>query len=217
MTRTELLTRALAVIQNSTAFWELATTWLDDGFRKIEEKGDWDFLQKETTYACEATVDEIAFSAAKFPAAAITDYSKEMKVYRPSFGELKLIETRKKFNDARGTADEGIPTHYFVGTGTGGKSLFLFPVFTAGDDATTLTLTYCGRIIFLTLDSQDLETVAGIVPKIQGALIHYVRARLWQHKDDDRQITEMAKWEKELDEAFIEENTGTTGISQGGG
>jgi hypothetical protein len=215
MTRGELLTSALGIVSNSTDFWEKAKTWVNDALREVENYGDWSFLQRETTYACENEVDEVAFSAAKFPAAAITDFSKQMKVYRPDYGELTEIADRREFNSIRGLGETGIPTHFFVGYGSSNESLFLFPTFVTGETPTTLTLSYCGEMVFPDEDSDDLETVSGIKPKLQGFLENYVRARLFQQIDDDRQEAEMGKWQQGLSKMLAEDLTGSGAIAGG--
>ena len=217
MTRIELLTKALRVIQNRDDFLDPARSWLDDGLLEIENFGDWRFLQRETTHVLETNIDEVALSALKFPAAAITDFSKEMKVYRPGYGMLVEFPSRNEFNKARSLAETGQPTHFLVDYATGGESLFLFPKWISTLDATTLTLTWGGQIVLPDEDSDDLLTVSGVKPKMQVPLINYVRYRLFQQIDDDRQNTELAEWRQGLTKSFSEELTGNAAALSAGG
>lgn len=216
MNRGELLTSALRVIQNPNEFRAASNEWLDDGLREIEKKGDWSFLQKETTHVLETAIDEVAFSATKFPAAAITDFSKEMKVFRPGYGNLLEIDSREEFNQARGLGLTEIPTHFFTGNGVGGESIFFFPTWISTLTSTTLTLSWCGQIIVPTVDSDDLLTVSGLKPKLQELLIRYVRHKLWEQTDEDRQASELVDFEKGLNEAFVEDLTGAAIAGIGG-
>lgn len=175
MTRLELINRALKVIgDESTGSATDAETWVDLILYELESLDLWKFLQATTTYQTENTVDNVAFSAAKFPSAAITDYSKGMSVSSSlsPFG-LQYVSFLE-FKQIHGS-EQGAPEIYSFWN----ETLWLHPTpITGSGTLPLLSLYYYKNITVPTADDDELSDPAksNVPKKLHPALLKGVIA-----------------------------------------
>lgn len=190
MTRGELLDQALKLLGNAN---ELANSrnWLNNILYEIESVGFWEFLEAETTYQTENNVGSVAFSASKWPAAALTDYSKGMSIY--SAEPRRLVQVSKEAFDEMSDGSTGNPRFFALRTDT----LYLYPTPVTGT-LPLLTVKYLKEITLPTDDSDDMETVTGIKPKYHKFLIDGVVSEGFQFDNDNRYDRQRALFDRHL-------------------
>jgi hypothetical protein len=164
VTRLELITAALKIGADTTLGTE-ALDWLNNILTEYEASGLWRALEAETTYQTENNVASVAFSASKFPAAALTDYSKALMISSDEPRELVY----KSFSQLKVLAADGATGNPKFFTIRGAK-LYLHPTPVTGS-LPILTLYYYKDMTLPTADGDDIETVCGVVRKHQGFII----------------------------------------------
>lgn len=150
MTRLELITRALRIVGDITLTAD-AADWLEDVLLEFEGVDCWRFLEESTTYQTEDTVDNIAFSASKWPSSALTDYSKGLFItsdevpfgleYVPKVEFMKMHKT-----------ETGFPRIFSFWDDT----LWLDPTPITGS-LPLLTVHYYAQIVLPTADGDELS------------------------------------------------------------
>jgi hypothetical protein len=191
MTRTQLVTQALAILGNTTLTTD-AANWVNDILYELEASGLWKFLESTTTYQTEDTVQSIAFSASKWPAAALTDYSKGMFIESSEPRKLEYLPKEDFLSLVDGST--GTPTHFSVWNST----LYLFPTPATGA-LPLLTIHYYKEITVPTGDSDDLETVCNIKPKWQSFLKYGIIALGMAYENDSRFEKFQTLWEARIE------------------
>lgn len=190
MTRGDIITQALKIVGDTSLTTE-AAAWLDNILLEMETAGFWRFLAKETTYQTEDTVFKVAFSAAKWPSAALTDYSKGLSIW--SAEPRKLIRISKATFDDGYDATTGYPEFFALWNDT----LYLGSTPVTGS-IPLLTVQYYEEITLPTADNDDIETVVGIKPKWHGFLVDGVIAEGFSYMYDDRFAQHRQIWERKL-------------------
>jgi hypothetical protein len=175
MTRLELINAALTLAADTTLGTQ-AVDWLNNILTEYEASGLWRSLEAETTYQTENTVASVAFSASKFPAAALTDYSKAMMISSNEPRQL-VYKSFSQFKVLTADGATGNPKYFTIRN----SKLYLHPTPATGSTP-ILTLYYYKDITLPTADGNDLETTSGIVRKHQGfimdGLLSYIHAHL---------------------------------------
>ena len=228
MTRGELLASALNVLGNGEAYRARACDWLNDALRDLENFGDWVFLRGTTTLTLTSGATSYLFSASVWPAAALTTYSKGMKLFTSTGKPLKRfrdapgLSAEEAYGEMKGLAMTAVnpPTHficYDTPGAAGGVEIMPTPTTTPG----TLTASFVKQATFPTQDANDLLTTSGIPPKMQAHLINYIRHRLYnQIGEAELSIKELSIWAEAKRRLWAEENMGAgvaaAGTQQGG-
>jgi hypothetical protein len=189
-TRGNLIEKALKIIGDQNRLVD-ARDWLDLTLSEIESRGFWEFLEKSTTYQTENTVQSVAFSEAKWPSSAITDFSKGLILN--SDEPRKLIRISKAALDAANDNATGNPTHYAVWN----KTVYFYPT-PVTSSLPLLTVRYFKEITFPTSDTDVIETVTGILPKYEPFLVNGIIAWGMEAIDDGRQNVRRQIWERNL-------------------
>ena len=167
MTRTQLVAIALRTVSDTSLTAEAAAA-LDIILEFVETINRWNFLQATTTYQTEDTVGSVAFSASKWPSAALTNFSASMEILSAS-APYRLESVKKELYNAMNSGETGLPSHYALHL----KTLYLWPTPVTGT-LPLLTLEYYKNITLPTSDSDVIETVVGIDKKMLPMLINGV-------------------------------------------
>lgn len=157
-TRLQLITRALRTV-GDTSLTSEATDWITNVLNDIEAVGMWRFLYVTTTHQTETGVSSVAFSASKWPSAAITDFSKGLSISSTST-PFSLTLLSKDGYDRANDSSTGLPSHYAFAN----ETVFFYPIPVTGS-LPLLTSKYYKEIPILTADGDDIETVTGIKPQ----------------------------------------------------
>lgn len=177
-TRGEIITEALLIVGDPSRTSE-AALWLNWVLYELESLGHWRFLETETTYQTETGVGSVLFSANKWPAAALTDFSKGMSVFS---GEGRnLLPVSKSDLDEMNDGTTGNPRVFSLWN----ETLYLYPE-PITNFLPLLTIKYYQEITVPTSDADDMETVSNIKPKYSSLLIAPVAAMGLKVEDDDR-------------------------------
>lgn len=190
MTRLQLITQTLRIVGDPDLTTE-AADWLNNVLYEMETSGYLKFLAKETTYQTENTVYNVAFSAAKWPSAAITDYSKGMRLW--SDEPKKLVRISKAAFDKGYDASTGNPSHFAIWN----DKVYLWPT-PVTNSLPLLTAQYYQEITVPTADGDDIETVVGILPKWQRYLINGMVSEGFDYMEDARYENRRGLWERNL-------------------
>lgn len=190
MTRTQLITQALVILGNTTLTTN-ATNWINDVLYEIASSALWKFLEASTTYQTENGVSSVAFSAAKWPSAALTNYSKG--IYIQSDEPRKLEKITKEEFLSKDDGSTGNPKFFAIWD----EALYLYPQ-PVTDSLPLLTIYYYKEITVPTQDSDDLETVCGLKPKWQSFLKYGIIALGMAHESDPRFTDFQTLWERKL-------------------
>lgn len=190
MTRGDIITQALRVVGDTSLTTE-AADWVDNVLLEIDSVGFWRFLSKETTLQTQHTVWGINFSDPKWPAAALTDYSKGMSIWSDEPRGLTRIS--KAAFDKGYDASTGNPEFFALWQ----DAVYLWPTPVTGS-LPLLTVQYYQEITLPTADADDIETVVGIKPKWQGFLIDGVIAEGFSYMEDPRRDNYMQIWQRHL-------------------
>lgn len=172
MTRLEFITSALRIVGDTTKTTE-GIEWLRDVFTDFEARDLWRFLEQETTYQTETTVDSIALSATKWPSAAITDYSKGLFISSAvapyGLKYLPQVEFKRMH-----TNETGNPTTFSIWDDT----VWLHPT-PVTNFLPLLTVGYFGDIVLPTADGDELSDVTktGLPKKLHSILMQGVVAK----------------------------------------
>jgi hypothetical protein len=179
MTRLELVTIALRTVGDTSLTAEAAVA-IDIVLEEIENLTNWWFLEKITTYQTENNVSSVAFSASKWPAAALTDYSKGMEISSVN-APYNLIPVSKHILDALNDGTSGNPRFFALYN----EILYLFPIPTTGS-LPLLTIKYYKNVTLPTADGDVIETVVGINKKYLPFIISGLISYMTQEEDDTR-------------------------------
>ncbi len=198
MTRTGIINQSLAILGDST----LATSaidWFANCLYEIEAAGFLTFLEKQTTYQTENGVQSVAFSASKWPAAALTDYSKGMYIY--SSEGRKLEEISKEAYDVRNIGETGYPKYFTIFADV----LYLYPK-PVTSYLPLLTVHYYKQISLPAQGTDELSTI-GIKTKYQSSLIWGVLKFAGMYNSDDRASAFQQNWDAALGKLVSENQT----------
>jgi len=197
MTRTQLISRALTILGNTSLTSE-AADWLNEILYEIEAATAWKFLETTTTYQTENAVSNVAFSASKWPAAALTNYSKGMFIQSAEPRKLEPISKDEFLS--RNDGATGYPKFFSIWDDT----LYLYPT-PITSYLPLLTVHYYKEITVPTADGDDLETVCGLIPKLQSVLKYGLLALGSIHQNDQRFEKFQGLWDAKL-AALVKEN-----------
>ncbi len=197
MTRVQLVTQALVILGNTTLTTN-AANWVNDVLYEIESSALWKFLEGSTTYQTENGVSSVAFSVAKWPSAALTDYSKGMYIQSDEPRKLERISKEEFLSKDDGST--GNPRFFSIWD----ETLYLYPQ-PVTDSLPLLTVHYYKEITVPTADGDDLETVCGLNPKWQSFLKYGILALGMAHEGDQRFEKFQTLWEAKL-QTMVKDN-----------
>lgn len=168
-----------------------ALKWLEELLLDIETRGYWRFLLTSTTYQTENGVQSVSFSAAKFPSAAITDYSKGLSVESDAL--TPVITT--SYEAIRELIIEGYTGDVEYAAYHNG-SLYVEPK-PDGTNTPILTLWYYKNITLPTDTTDDIEDDIGLVQKWQPYLLAGMKMKAYEFMGDEtRQQSESQRYEQ---------------------
>lgn len=191
MTRIQLVTQSLSVLGDTTLATD-AANWVDDVLYEMATAGFWYFLEKEATYQTENTVANVLFSAAKWPSAAITDYSKGLIVTSDEPRILKPL-SKAQFEAKAASSVTGNPTHYTFWK----AGLYLYPT-PVTDSLPIITVRYFKNITVPTGDADGIETITGMPTKWVKLLKWGIIAIGMAYKGDPRYGAFQQQWGRKL-------------------
>lgn len=153
--------------------------WFNNVLDNLETKGAWKFLRGTTTHQTENAADNILFSASKWPAAALTNYSKEMTI-STSAGPRKSLKkvSNMEMQALRAEGTTGYPEYFNIYNDT----LNLFPQ-NITDFLPLLTLYFLTEFTRATAQEDDLETDLSIPLRYHQ---YFITGVLWQVMADTR-------------------------------
>jgi len=189
MTRLELITIALRTVGDTSLGTE-AIEALNNSLREIEALNRWVFLEASTTYQTENTIQNVAFSASKWPSAALTDYSKGMRIKSVSKPYI-LTPKSKDALDANKDGSTGLPKEFAIREDT----VYFNPTPVTGL-IPLLTIEYYKTISIPSADDDVIKTVTGLPDKYLPVLILGVIDKMIKEIQDGRDFS--ANWEKGL-------------------
>lgn len=184
MLRSELETRCLEIVGDENLTTEFPR-WLDTVLRKLESVGKWEFLNAETTYQTENTVQSKTLAAL-----SITDYRKGIFINSPNwpYRLVKVpIDTIREMGSRTGD-----PCVFALWKDT----LYFSPIPVTGNTP-LLTIGYFKVMTLPTADDDDIETVTGMPSDwVESFLLDGVLGQGFLSEEDSRAQRYIDKFEE---------------------
>ena len=167
----------------------------------------WKWLEATTTYQTENGVFSIAFSASKWPAAALTNYSRNMRIVSSASngdgGSLELSSVDILMGKKLNFPETGVPREFAIFNNT----LYLHKTPITGS-LPLLTLYYQKILDFTNFStSSDMTTFFGIKESYHVFFIDAILAKVFSRIGDTREVEYKERWYKQHIPVMILDNS----------